>query len=546
MTEDAELLRLYAENRSEAAFAELVQRHLSLVYSTALRQLNGDAHAAQDVAQTVFTSLARKASSLTTHRTLAGWLYLGAHHAATQAVRGERRRHAREQEAHLMQEISSNSEFATDWDRVRPVLDEVMTQLGATDREAVLLRYFERRPYADIGATLRLSEDAARMRVDRALEKLRVLLARRGIASATAALVAALGDQAMVAAPTGLAATVTGTALAGIGAATGITTLTMGIFMTKPFVSLSLASLAFASVGTTFYFAHQARQSASAAANSNQELAAMRAKAAEVEQRAARAEQESTLVKRERAEAGAKKTTPTSISPGAGVVPSPALSLGATGWTALPAANEAEARSRMRELSALGIETDYSALFRQLKFTPEQIEQFRNLKLDLMEKTEEEFRARTATARSQNPAVSRMEIQKIFGDLNLEQQTAFQKGLSQIFGDELAPAFQRFESTRVVRPLASQLASALFYTDSPLATEQAEQLVDLMSRHARDAQGQVDLNALNGLSVLEESRKMLSPSQHATFVRILSQQVRKQLDQERLRDESSKPAPRSP
>src|ERR1041384_7119854 len=106
MPDDAQLLRHYVEEGSEKAFAELVQRHLNLVYSAALRQVGGDMHRARDVAQIVFTTLARKAPSLTRHPVLAGWLHLATHHAATKAMRTERRRHAREQEAHAMQETS--------------------------------------------------------------------------------------------------------------------------------------------------------------------------------------------------------------------------------------------------------------------------------------------------------------------------------------------------------------------------------------------------------------------------------------------------------
>lgn len=178
MTDDAQLLRLYAETRSESAFAELVQRHVDLVYSTALRQLNGDTHLAQDVAQNVFTALARKASSLSSHCSVVGWLYLGAQHAAAQAVRSEQRRRTREQEAYRMHELSHDSSGIDDWDRVSPLLDEAMHELPPLDRDAVLLRYFEQRPFAEVGATLNVSEDAARMRVDRALEKLRGLLGR--------------------------------------------------------------------------------------------------------------------------------------------------------------------------------------------------------------------------------------------------------------------------------------------------------------------------------------------------------------------------------
>src|SRR5262245_7606075 len=108
MMDDSTLLRAYVEDKSEAAFTELVQRHLNLVYSTALRQLAGDTHLAQDVAQTVFTDLARKAPTLVGRAGIAGWLYLGAHHAAAQAVRGAHRRYAREQAAHTLMQMTSS------------------------------------------------------------------------------------------------------------------------------------------------------------------------------------------------------------------------------------------------------------------------------------------------------------------------------------------------------------------------------------------------------------------------------------------------------
>ena len=137
MMDDAELLRRYAREKSEDAFAELVKRHLDLVYATALRQLAGDTHRSEDVAQSVFVALARKASSLTGHPSLAGWLYLSTHHAAAQVVRSEQRRRAREQEAQTMHHLLSSSPSAADWDRVRPVLDEAMRELNKPDREAV-------------------------------------------------------------------------------------------------------------------------------------------------------------------------------------------------------------------------------------------------------------------------------------------------------------------------------------------------------------------------------------------------------------------------
>ena len=147
MTPDVELLRNYARTKSEEAFAELVRRHVNLVYSTALRQVGGDAHLAQDVAQTVFTDLARKAASLCRRESLTGWLYTSAHFAAANIVRGEHRRRDREEQ--FMREPIHETATAADWEKLRPTLDSVMHELKESDREAVLLRYFENRPFTE-------------------------------------------------------------------------------------------------------------------------------------------------------------------------------------------------------------------------------------------------------------------------------------------------------------------------------------------------------------------------------------------------------------
>src|SRR5437867_6683588 len=96
---DSQLLRAYGEGRDESAFGELVRRYVDLVYSTALRRLEGDSGLAEEVTQRVFLLLARKAGTLAGHPTLAGWLYRTAHHVAAKAKRSEIRRCAREREA---------------------------------------------------------------------------------------------------------------------------------------------------------------------------------------------------------------------------------------------------------------------------------------------------------------------------------------------------------------------------------------------------------------------------------------------------------------
>ena len=254
MTPDSELLRRYADAGSEEAFAELVRRHLDLVYSAALRQVNGDAHLAQDVAQTVFTDLARKAAALSRREVITGWLYTSAHFAAAKAVRSEQRRHTHEQEAHDMRESVHDPTSGLDWEKLRPVLDQVMHELNEADREAVLLRFFENRPLAEIGAKLGLSENAARMRVERALEKLRGFLARRGVAT-VAAISTVISANAVQIAPAGLAATLTGASLAGAAAGTGTLTFLKMMTMTK--LKLAVSAIVVAGAATTLVIQHQ-------------------------------------------------------------------------------------------------------------------------------------------------------------------------------------------------------------------------------------------------------------------------------------------------
>lgn len=264
MTPDGELLRRYAETQSEDAFSELVQRHLDLVYSAALRQVNGDSHLAKDVAQTVFTDLARKAVSLSNRPVLTGWLYTSAHFAAAKVVRTERRRHAREEEAQLMHELLSDPAPDLDWETLQPVLDAAMLELDEPEREAVLLRYFENRPHGEIASRFGLSENAARMRVARALDKLQGLLKRHGVTTSVAALSAILSANSIQAAPLGLAAAISTTAA--VSVTTFAITTTQAILMTTLQKSF-IAVLVIAGVATPLFIHHQSTVKRSAAEN---------------------------------------------------------------------------------------------------------------------------------------------------------------------------------------------------------------------------------------------------------------------------------------
>ena len=248
MLDDVELLRRYAHQQDESAFSALVARHVNLVYSAARRQSGGDAGFAEDVAQAVFTDLARKAATLATAvaggKPLTGWLYTSTRFAANSLRRAEKRRQAREHTAHAM---NADSQLApngpdSDWADLAPLLDEAMSQLPQKDRDAVLLRFFEGKDLRGVGLVLGLSEDAARKRVSRALEQLRLRLAARGISTTIAALSATLMTQAVQVAPVGLA---TKLAKASLLTGTTITTAsTLGslLLMSIPFkISLTIA-----------------------------------------------------------------------------------------------------------------------------------------------------------------------------------------------------------------------------------------------------------------------------------------------------------------
>ena len=165
----SKLLRDYAERGDEGAFRELVNRYIDLVYSTAVRRLGGDADLAQDVVQIVFTELARKASSLGSVELLGGWLHRHTGFVAATIVRGERRRQAREKETAEMNALQDSPD--TLWQQMAPMLDETIDVLETPDRQAIMLRFFERRDFRSIGAALGISDDAAQKRVTRAVEK---------------------------------------------------------------------------------------------------------------------------------------------------------------------------------------------------------------------------------------------------------------------------------------------------------------------------------------------------------------------------------------
>ncbi len=210
-TDDITLLRQFAEG-DESAFRVLVERYVHLVYSAAIRQV-GNAFNAEEITQAVFIILTQKAKSLSPKTILSGWLYQTARLTAANFLRSEFRRQQRDQEAYMQSTL--NEPGPGPWEQIEPLLDEAMGRLGESDRNAIVLRYFENKSPQETAVTLKLTEATERKRVSRALEKLRKFFTRRGLALSTAVIAGAVSANSVQAAPAGLAATISTTAVKG-------------------------------------------------------------------------------------------------------------------------------------------------------------------------------------------------------------------------------------------------------------------------------------------------------------------------------------------
>jgi uncharacterized protein (TIGR03435 family) len=220
--DDMGLVREFAVNGSDAAFATLVERHINLVYSVALRRL-GNPCEAEEVAQVVFIILAKKAGSLRPGTILSGWLYQAAQLTAANAQRSNIRRQHREQEAFMQFTQESESQS---WPQLSPFLEDAMSRLRQKDRDAIVLRYFENRTVAEVAQALGLGEAAAQKRLNRATDKLKNFFSSRGVQVSTHGMLHSIGNHAVQIAPAGLASSIA-TVAAAKGVAAGSSTLTL-------------------------------------------------------------------------------------------------------------------------------------------------------------------------------------------------------------------------------------------------------------------------------------------------------------------------------
>lgn len=467
MTESKQLLAEYVATGSESAFRELVQRYLNLVYSAAVRLVNGDAHLAEDVAQTVFTDLARQARKFSGEVMLGGWLHRHTCFVAGKLLRSERRRQARERQAVAMntQEDHAAANLAT----VAPILDEAINELGAEDRTAILLRFFEQRDFASVGTALGSTEEAARKRVDRALEKLEVLLHRRGVKFSAAALGASLAAQAVSAAPAGLAVSISSIAVAG-AAGTG-TTLTLLNLMSATKIKIAVATVIVAAGVTVPLVMHHQSQArlreANAALTKQKEQAARLA--AENEALADQAAQAATArpvtsdpsreVLKLRGEVGRLRQENLSIAAARTNGPS-ALS----GLTSNP-----EMYKLIRDQQKAGMGAIYKDFAKQAKLTPEATEKMSELLADhvmgMLDQITEQIRA------GRTPA----EMKAAFA----EQDAALSEKLQEVIGPDALPQYKDF-TFKIASHLTAEQFKPKLSGDTEAKEAKARQLYQAM------------------------------------------------------------------
>jgi len=244
--DDMALLREYAARNSEAAFETLVSRRVGFVYSAALRQVR-DPHLAEEITQAVFIILAQKAGRISDKTILAGWLFKTTRFAALAQIRADAKRRQREQEAQMQTELQPTAPDLF-WEQMSPLLDEALATLGETDRQAVLLRFFENKSLAEVGNSLDTGEDTARKRVARALEKLHRYFNKRGVSSTTAIIAGAISANSVQAAPVALAKSVTAVAVVK-GSIAAVSTLSLVKGTTKIMTWMKLKFAVW--VGTT-------------------------------------------------------------------------------------------------------------------------------------------------------------------------------------------------------------------------------------------------------------------------------------------------------
>ena len=397
-----------------------------------------------------------------------------------------------------MNELQSDVRSGEDWQDSIPILDQTMSALSDHDRDAVMLRFFDELSFAEIGNRLRLTESGARMKVERAIEKLRVLLLNRGVTSTTAALSAIIASQAGLAAPTGLAAAVTGTALASKAiAGSSAFSLLQLLGNAKAIIGASAAvwlgaAAGIPAIGAVFYEFREARHSHKAmmVAAGEQEVQVARLRALQLSLGGADRNRSKLL-----ARVDALRT-----STAAAREPTPA----AEGQKLL--VRFPQSRAMLMAAAIPKVAEDYQAFFRLANLTPSQIDQFENL-----------MAATWTNSVRVTPT-----------DISAGIRTPSEDQLRTVLGDHGYRQFQYYNQMQYAYQFTGLLAAAVNLADEPLSVGQIDQLAQIVAgnsslyREGHDMnQGTATFsdasNSVNWDNVTAQTKAILSQAQWTTI-----------------------------
>jgi RNA polymerase sigma factor (sigma-70 family) len=488
--DDAECLQSYAANRSEEAFRELVRRHLNLVHGAALRQVGGDRHLAQDVTQRVFVVLARKAGGLKAQATIAGWLYNAARLEAAKAVRTERRRRIREEKAYMINLPDTDPPEELDWNRLSPLLDDAMAKLDEAERDAVLLRFFSGKSFLEVGQVFKLTEDAARKRVSRAVEKLRQILRQRGVASTAAALSMAISDHAATAQPMAFLNEIAGSAWVELTA--GSATKAGIIMSLNKFAAVVAGAVIIASAGFVIRDASLLRSARNRETAIKAEIAAAARRENDLSQK--RSALDRQLAQRETGQ--------------------PVEKTGATDPKRLYLTDPAYQRLAM--ISALARHhLEFQRFYRKMNLSPDQIRRFEDT---MVLQDQANFDAKVVTDNGGDP-------QTVYH----QSGPQWSSEMKRLLGPDGFRQLQDYLRSRPVRAFVDSLVGDTAAIGEPLTVEQADQVGEIaLANDATYKKGKgTDPGTVNWEDVWKPAAQVLSPKQLSmlqTTVRVWSLQ----------------------
>lgn len=531
---DAELLLLYSREGSQVAFAELTKRHVHLVFGSALRRLDGNQALAEDVTQQVFIQLARRAEDLSRHPALPGWLYTVTRNASINAAKAEHRRRMREEEAMSMETFSSQPEPIDETRRLRPILDRQIDGLSEKERVAVILRFFEGRHFPEIAQRLSISEDAARRRVDRALDKMRTHLQRLGFQSTAGALGAFLTEEGIRAAPAATVARITQAGLAW-SVAPAITPLGLLKFMSTTKISIGTAAilgitaaLFIPAVGIAIHELRAAHSAEVESARLKRDTEAMKEKLAQPRNAVAVAERNATAARPHAGAASANTGRGARGMPGRPTTARNSRLDAAQFLTQFP-----QARPLLAATFRGYINFYYASFFRQAGLTTMQIEQFENAAIESV------FRTVTITPTGVgNPPIWNL--------VSADQ-------LNDFLSPQEVQQFEDYNRAATAYHFVGAMAAEVGLAAPPLSAGQIDQLAQIVAKNSSDYQsgGQLDLTgsgqvSVNWNAVQIQAQAVATPAQWPAMESVLNEAIYRQMVAAVQTQSSSQQAANSP